>query len=227
MKHQLKTAILVATLAISSIVALGSSVQALPPLDNGNNEVNNSNSSPVADVDPSEEANTGTQFTCVSQGDGNVATVGQRPGGEPIPVIIWTSASSKYFGEKFTPQSRCQIVTPKLNAAVAESGGSLKDVVLMNGRVNKNTVICVVSANDTGCNGRNTLFTLKPENAKKADQILAQIIQISRKGSSAGVIRETQGRVKVRLSDLLTKKANRSLRQTTKKPAVENKSSGL
>ncbi|MBS9392869.1 MAG: hypothetical protein HEQ29_06840 [Dolichospermum sp. LBC05a] len=227
MKHQLKTAILVATLAISSIVALGSSVQALPPLDNGNNKVNNSNSSPVADVDPSEEANTGTQFTCVSQGDGNVATVGQRPGGEPIPVIIWTSASSKYFGEKFTPQSRCQIVTPKLNAAVAESGGSLKDVVLMNGRVNKNTVICVVSANDTGCNGRNTLFTLKPENAKKADQILAQIIQISRKGSSAGVIRETQGRVKVRLSDLLTKKANRSLRQTTKKPAVENNSGGL
>jgi hypothetical protein len=227
MKHQLKTAILVTTLAISSIVALGSSVQALPPLDNGNNEVNNSNSSPVADVDPSEEANTGTQFTCVSQGDGNVATVGQRPGGEPIPVIIWTSASSKHFGEKFTPQSRCQIVTPKLNAAVAESGGSLKDVVLMNGRVNKNTVICVVSANDTGCNGRNTLFTLKPENAKKADQILAQIIQISRKGSSAGVIRETQGRVKVRLSDLLTKKANRSLRQTTRKPAVENKSSGL
>ena len=227
MKHQLKTAILVTTLAISSIVALGSSVQALPPLDNGNNKVNNSNSSPVADVDPSEEANTGTQFTCVSQGDGNVATVGQRPGGEPIPVIIWTSASLKYFGEKSTPQSRCQIVTPKLNAAVAESGGSLKDVVLMNGRVNKNTVICVVSANDTGCNGRNTLFTLKPENAKKADQILAQIIQISRKGSSAGVIRETQGRVKVRLSDLLTKKANRSLRQTTKKPAVENNSGGL
>jgi hypothetical protein len=191
------------------------------------NTDDNSNSTAMPDVDPSEEANTGTQFTCVSQGDGNVATVGQRPGGEPIPVIIWTSASLKYFGEKSTPQSRCQIVTPKLNAAVAESGGSLKDVVLMNGRVNKNTVICVVSANDTGCNGRNTLFTLKPENAKKADQILAQIIQISRKGSSAGVIRETQGRVKVRLSDLLTKKANRSLRQTTKKPAVENKSSGL
>ena len=227
MKHQLKTAILVATLAISSIVALGSSVQALPPLDNGNNEVNNSNSSPVADVDPSEEANTGTQFTCVSQGDGNVATVGQRPGGEPIPVIIWTSASLKYFGEKSTPQSRCQIVTPKLNAAVAESGGSLKDVVLMNGRVNKNTVICVVSASDTGCDGTNTLFTLNPKNAKRSEEILAQMMQLSREGSSAGVIRETKGRVQVRLNDLLTKKANRSLRQTTKKPAVENKSSGL
>ena len=231
MKHQWKTtiprsgfAITIATLALSSILSWGSTVQALPPVDNTDD---NSNSTAMPDVDPSEEANTGTQFTCVSQGDGNVATVGQRPGGEPIPVIIWTSASLKYFGEKSTPQSRCQIVTPKLNAAVAESGGSLKDVVLMNGRVNKNTVICVVSANDTGCNGRNTLFTLKPENAKKADQILAQIIQISRKGSSAGVIVETNGRVQVRLNDLLTKKANRSLRQTTKKPAVENNSGGL
>ena len=229
MKHQLKTAILVATLAISSIVALGSSVQALPPLDNGNNEVNNSNSSPVADVDPSEEANTGTQFTCVSQGDGNVATVGQRPGGEPIPVIIWTSASSKHFGEKFTPQSRCQIVTPKLNAAVAESGGSLKDVVLMSGRVRNKTVICVVSVNDTGCDGNNTLFTLNPDNAKKPEEILTQMMQISREGSSAGVIRETKGRVQVTLSDLLPRKNknNRVPRQIRKKPAIRNKSGGL
>ena len=229
MKHQLKTAILVATLAISSIVALGSSVQALPPLDNGNNKVNNSNSSPVADVDPSEEANTGTQFTCVSQGDGNVATVGQRPGGEPIPVIIWTSASLKYFGEKFTPQSRCQIVTPKLNAAVAESGGSLKDVVLMSGRVRNKTVICVVSVNDTGCDGNNTLFTLNPDNAKKPEEILTQMMQISREGSSAGVIRETKGRVQVTLSDLLPRKNknNRVPRQIRKKPAIRNKSGGL
>jgi hypothetical protein len=231
MKHQWKTtiprsgfAITIATLALSSILSWGSTVQALPPVDNTDD---NSNSTAMPDVDPSEEANTGTQFTCVSQGDGNVATVGQRPGGEPIPVIIWTSASLKYFGEKSTPQSRCQIVTPKLNAAVAESGGSLKDVVLMNGRVGEKTVICVVSISDTGCDGTNTLFTLNPKNAKRSEEILAQMMQLSREGSSAGVIRETTGRVQVRLNDLLTKKANRSLRQTTKKPAVENKSSGL
>jgi hypothetical protein len=185
------------------------------------------NSSTMPDIDPSEVANTGTQFTCVSQDDNSVATVGQRPGGQPIPVIIWTSESSKYFGEKFTPQARCQIVTPKLNQAVAESGGSLKDVVLMNGQVGSKTVICVVSINDTGCDGSNTLFTLNSRNAKKADQILAQIVQISREGSSAGVIWETKGRVQVRLKDLLTMKAKRPLRQTRVKPAAQNNPGGL
>ncbi|MFM9156956.1 MAG: COP23 domain-containing protein, partial [Dolichospermum sp.] len=192
----MKTAIVVATLALSSIVGLSSTVQALPPVDNTVGSGNNSNVEPA-------EAYTGTRFSCVSQGKGNVATVGQRPSGQHIPVIIWTSQASKYFGDKFTPQQRCQIVTKKLNQAVVNSGGSLKDVVLMTGRVNKNTVICVISANDTGCNGSNALFTLKPENAKKADQVLAQIMQISREGSSAGVVRETEGRVQIKLQDVL------------------------
>lgn len=222
MKHQLKTAIVVATLAMSSIVGLGSTVQALPPVDNTvDSSSNNSN------VDPSEEANTGTKFSCLSQGNGSVATVGQRPGGQPIPVIIWTAQASKYFGEKFTPQQRCQIVTKKLGQAVANSGGSLKDVVLMTGRANKNTVICVISASDTGCNGGNTLFTLKPENAKKADQILAQIMQISREGSSAGVVRETEGRVQIKLQDVLISNRRLSIGQGAKKPVVRDDSRGL
>ena len=217
MKHQLKTAMIAATLALFSIFALGSTVQAFPKVDNSVN----------SDVDASEESYTGTQFTCVPDGNGNVATVGQRPGGEPIPVIIWTSDSSKYFGKKVTPQSRCQIVTERFNQAVAESGGSLKDVVLMNGQVASKTVICVVSINDTGCDGSNTLFTFNPKNAKKADQILAQILQISREGSSAGVIRETKGRVQVRLNDLLTMNANHPLRQTKRNPPAQNNPGGL
>ena len=224
MKNQLKTAILTATLAVSSILALGTTVQALPAVDT---TVENSNSSTMPDTDLSEETDTGTQFICVPQGDGNVATVGQRPGGEPIPIIVWTAASAKYFGEKFTPQGRCKIVTERLTDAIVESGGSLKDVVLMNGKVGNKTVICVVSINDTGCDGSNTLFTLNPKNAEKADEVLAQIVQISREGSSAGVIRETRGRVQVRLKDLLSRKANRLLGQTRKKPATQNNSGGL
>ena len=224
MKNQLKTAILTATLAVSSILALGTTVQALPAVDT---TVENSNSSTMPDTDLSEETDTGTQFICVPQGDGNVATVGQRPGGEPIPIIVWTAASAKYFGEKFTPQGRCKIVTERLTDAIVESGGSLKDVVLMNGKVGNKTVICVVSIKDTGCDGSNTLFTLNPKNAEKADEVLAQIVQISREGSSAGVIRETRGRVQVRLKDLLSRKANRLLGQTRKKPATQNNSGGL
>ena len=222
MKFQLKTAIVVATLALSSIVGLGSTVQALPPVDNKvDASSNNSN------VDPSEEAYTGTKFSCVPQGKGNVATVGQRPGGQPIPVIIWTSQTSKYFGDKFTPQQRCQIVTKKLGQAVANSGGRLKDVVLMTGRVNKSSVICVISASDTGCNKDNTLFTLNPKNAKRADQVLAQIMRISREGSSAGVIRETEGRVLIKLQDVLTSNRSLSIGQGAKKPAVTDDSRGL
>ena len=209
MKYQLKTAMIVATLALSSIFALGSTVQAFPKVDNS---IDNSADS---DVDMSEEAYTGTQFTCVPDENGNVATVGQRPGGEPIPVIIWTSDSSKYFGQKVSPQSRCQIVTERFNQAVTNSGGSLQDVVLTSGTVGAKTVICVLSIKDTGCDGGNTLFTLNPKNAEKPDQVLEQIAQISRQGSSAGVIRETRSRVQVKLSDLLKGKPAARIKPAT------------
>jgi hypothetical protein len=188
---------------------LGSTVQAFPKVDNTIDD------SADSDVDLSEEAYTGTQFTCVPDGNGNVATVGQRPGGDPIPVIMWTSDSSKYFGQKVSPQSRCQIVTERFNQAVTNSGGSLKDVVLTSGTVGTKTVICVLSINDTGCDGGNTLFTLNPKNAKRPDQVLAQIAQISRQGSSAGVIRETGGRVQVKLSDLLKRKSAARIKPAT------------
>ena len=99
----------------------------------------------------------------------------------------------------------------------------------MSGRVRNKTVICVVSVNDTGCDGNNTLFTLNQDNAKKPEEILTQMMQISREGSSAGVIRETKGRVQVTLSDLLPRKNknNRVPRQIRKKPAIRNKSGGL
>jgi hypothetical protein len=98
-------------------------------------------------------------------------------------------------------------VTERFNQAVTNSGGSLKDVVLTSGTLGTRTVICVLSISDTGCDGGNTLFTLNPKNAKKPDQVLAQIAQISRQGSSAGVIRETGGRVRVKLTALLKGKS--------------------
>jgi len=210
MKYQLKTAMIVATLALSSIFAFGSTVQAFPKVDNTIDD------SADSDVDLSEEAYTGTQFTCVPDGNGNVATVGQRPGGDPIPVIMWTSDSSKYFGQKISPQSRCQIVTERFNQAVTNSGGSLQDVVLTSGKVGDKTVICVLSIKETGCDGGNTLFTLNPKNAKRPNQVLDQIAQISRQGSSAGVIRETRGRVQVKLSDLLKGKSGARIKPATR-----------
>lgn len=215
MKHQLKT--MVATLVLSSIFAMGSVVQAFPKVDN---TIDNSADS---DTDLSEEADTRTVFSCVPDENGDIATVGQRPGGEPIPVIVWTSDSSKYFGNKVSPQSRCEIVTERFNEAVKNSEGKLQNVVLTSGIIADRTVICVLSIKDTGCDGNNTLFTLNPKNAKNPDKVLAQIAQISRKGSSAGVIRETSARLRVKLSTLLKEKLTTQNKPTTKKPAAQNK----
>ncbi len=186
-----------------------------PPTPASNNP---SNSQQTGD-----EAYSGTKFTCVSQGNGKWATVGQRPGGQPIPVIIWTQSASKYFGSQFAPENRCQIVTSKFNTAVRESGGSLQDVLLTSGNVNGQVVICVISDRDNGCQEKNTLFTLKPENAKNPDKVLSQLLEISTKGSDGGVITETRSnrrRVIVKLSDVLA--ARRSSSSPLKKPKVQN-----
>jgi hypothetical protein len=196
MKFPLAAPVLIATLTLSSGLGLTSTVQAKPPVDNSVNNV------PVDNAGVSDSAVNGTKFSCVAENNGNVATIGQRPGGQPIPLIIWTKKGADAFGGKYSPEKRCGIVTPKLNKAVADSGGSLKDVVLMTGKVSGSTVICVVSMTDSGCNKNNVLLTLKPENAEKAEEILSQIVKISREGSSATAILETtDNRVQVNLGD--------------------------
>ncbi len=50
---------------------------------------------------------------------------------------------------------------------------------------------------------------------------------ISRKGSGTGVIRETQGRVQIKLNDLLKNNVNGLVQQPRRKPAVQNQSGGL
>ena len=178
---KLSTTVLVTSLALTGTL-IQSGVQAKPPTETYN----------------------GTKFTCVSQGNGNWATVGQRPGGSPITVITWTDAGSKYFGDNYTPENRCRMVTPKFNRAVRQNGGRLKNVALIKGRVNNETVICVASTiSRTGCNQQNFLFTLKPENSQKANEIVAQLTGIGKLGSSAGVVRETTGRLRLELSEVL------------------------
>jgi Circadian oscillating protein COP23 len=179
MKIKSTTRILVAVLALFSICTITSKVQAKPPVGNSSNS---------DDSVPVVSTNAGTTFSCVPQSDGSIATVGQRPGGKPIPLFFWTQKSSSYFGGKYTPQNRCNIVTPKLNVAVAANGGSLKNILLSSGKVNRETVVCVISATESDCNSANVLFTLRPQNAQMANVILSQIMQISREGASAGVI---------------------------------------
>jgi hypothetical protein len=93
------------------------------------------------------------------------------------------------------------MVSNRINTAVQANGGRLSNLLLTNGYVNGETVICALGPMETRCSDRNLLFTLKPENANRAGEILGQLLQISRYGSSAGYITETSGQVYVDLGD--------------------------
>jgi len=205
MNSKFSAAFLVGTLALSGILGLGQGQL-------------KAQSSDDAFFDPSDPSQyNGTKFTCVAQGS-NWATVGQRPAGRPIPILVWTKKGAQSFGENYNPKSRCEIVTASLNQAVEDSAGNLYDVVLTWGKLDDGkTVICALSLKDEGgCDGSNTLFALKPENAKNPNRVLETLTQISIKGSSAGVVSETTSRLSVNLGRVVSQAAKRLPRETPK-----------
>ncbi len=208
MNSKFSATVLVATLALSGILGLG----------NGQLKAQSSDDAFFDPTDPSQY--NGTKFTCVAQGS-DWSTVGQRPGGRPIPIIVWTKKGAQSFGEDYNPKSRCEVVTANLNQAVEDSAGNLYDVVLTWGNVGDKTVICALSLKDEGgCDGNNTLFALKPENAKDPNKVLETLTQISIKGSSAGVVSETTKRLSVNLGKVVSQAAKRLPRETPKTPTI-------
>ncbi|WP_374111904.1 COP23 domain-containing protein [Phormidium yuhuli] len=125
-----------------------------------------------------------------------------QQGSNRATLIRWTQAGSAYFGGQYSPEGRCRAVTGRLNQAMAQNGGRLSNLLLTNGMVNNETVICALNPMETACTSGNMLFTLKPENAYRAGQILGQLLQISRYGGgAAGFITETEGQTYVNLGD--------------------------
>ena len=161
-----------------------------------------------------------TYFRCISQSEGKFATIAERTGKEPLPVFVWTPEGSRYFGENNTPQKRCNIVAARLNIAVRGNGGKLSGILMTTGEVNKQTVICLLNSYQSGCDRTNILFTLKPDNAKQAGEILTKLLDISKVGSSAGVITETSGESYFELGgldDVLDKSSNAETSSSTNK----------
>jgi hypothetical protein len=153
----------------------------------------------MAAFSPQANANQ-TQAQCVPLSQGEFETV-MRQGSHSATLIRWTHRGSAYFGGQYTPERRCRAVTQRLNQAMAQNGGRLSNLLLTNGMVNNETVICALGPMETACTSGNVLFTLKPENAYRAGQILGQLLQISRYGGAAGFITETEGQTYVNLGD--------------------------
>jgi Circadian oscillating protein COP23 len=106
--------------------------------------------------------------------------------------------NSKHFGSEFTPEKRCQIVSTRLQAAADRNGGTLKGLQLESGLLNGQTVICISQTGEKNCTDRNLLFTLKPENAKNPQAVIAKIATFAESGGS-GINESTGGQSQVDL----------------------------
>jgi hypothetical protein len=86
-------------------------------------------------------------------------------------LFIWTTT----LGDDWDPHTRCLAVTDRLNNQAKKNGGTLKGLIFNVGVLNKQTVVCVTSASQPRCNSSNLIFTMKPENAYNAGEVLNQL----------------------------------------------------
>jgi hypothetical protein len=85
-------------------------------------------------------------------------------------LFIWTTTLGDW-----DPLSRCQAVTDRLNNQAKKNGGTLRGLIFNVGTVNKQTVVCITSASQPRCNSSNLIFTMKPENAYNAGEVIDQL----------------------------------------------------
>lgn len=133
---------------------------------------------------PQAEANEApTVFKCIQQGSGWATTVEKGNITTKSPLITWDTTE---FGDNYTPDKRCEIVSEKLTKAVANSGGKLDDVQLTVGLVNNRNVVCVIDNSSTECTSQNMLFTLSAQNSQTPREALATILRFN-EGKATGV----------------------------------------
>jgi len=100
-----------------------------------------------------------------------------------IAVIRW---STKFFGEKYTPQERCELVSPRFQKAY--NNESL--AYLTNGQINGQPVIC--TAKESGEDCANLLLTLRPQDNSR--QVLKKLIAVFQ-GRQSGPVQQSSGQL--------------------------------
>jgi hypothetical protein len=114
------------------------------------------------------------------------------------PVITW---ATNYFGDQYSPEARCQMVSSKLHNAVMANGGTFAGMRFESGVVTGQLVVCALGTGQSQCNSGNMLFTLKPENRPRVRQILEELTSFSA-GASNAIVEDSGEGVKVDISDL-------------------------
>jgi Circadian oscillating protein COP23 len=150
---------------------------------------------------PSETST--VQFICASSPDPSSrtnlpATVANVPGNpEPTVLFVW---KSEFFGTKFAPQQRCQIVSAKIQTAFQQGR------IYLGSGIEKATgagVICAVADPKQPCDRNNMILTMKTY--QNADETIDQIGDIM-KGKTGRPIYQSSGGKRVNLRDLAFRK---------------------
>ena len=136
---------------------------------------NTQQAAPTAD-DTSTATSSNVKVSCQ-----DLTTVVQK-GDRQALMFNW---HTNHFGGEYTPEKRCQLVSERLQSAADRNGGTLKGLQLGSGVLNGQTVICVFQTSENSCNDGNLLFTLKPENAKRPQAVIAKISTFAKSGIMA------------------------------------------
>jgi len=151
--------------------------------------------------DPQVEANEPpTVFKCIQQGSGWATTVEKGNITTKAPLITWDTTE---FGDDYTPDKRCQIVSEKLTKAVADSGGKLDDLQLRVGLVKNRNVVCVLDNSSTECTSQNMLFTLSDKNSTTPKEALTKILRFNENKATGVTISENANASSILLINLV------------------------
>ncbi|NEN91013.1 MAG: hypothetical protein F6K48_19715 [Okeania sp. SIO3H1] len=104
------------------------------------------------------------------------------------PLIQWTQTGSVEFGDKYTPEVRCQAVTDRFNQHFLR-GGKPNMPPLSEGVVNGAAVVCAAQAGS--CNSSNLLWTLRSNNRGTNGKILMNLVSSLKGNASASLIIES------------------------------------
>ncbi len=105
------------------------------------------------------------------------------------PLVQWTETGSLEFGERYTPEVRCQAVTDRFNHHFLRGGGSAYLPPMSEGIFNGMAVVCAAKAGN--CNSDNLLWTLRNQNRGTNGKIIMNLVSSLKGNASVPLIIES------------------------------------
>lgn len=117
---------------------------------------------------------------------------------EPIALIVW---KSEFFGRNYTPQKRCEVVSPKFQAAFQAGRIYLSPGV---DTATGQGIICSAASASDACDKSNLLFTLK--SYQKAQETIARLVRLEGGDRNVIPVESSGGTNVVNVRKILTRK---------------------